>query len=265
MKAFFLIYFLLISWALQAQTYYVIHLNGQILNEKTKKDLRIGDKLDSKDKVKFKTDDSKAVLMNSQRGRFVIEAKAGQTEKEMTAYLNTIIMPLKNNIQLSVRSTQVSDLKAFFGNENFAIIGEEMLVELDIKNYPIKSDKMFLFRYLTQNGDTVERPIRTDRSWLAFNKNDLFRDDKFSQNQAVQIWYFDIYENKYDMLASFKLQFLNENELLQELSASVELLKNSNLTDQELKYELITIVSDLYGKTDPNYLDNWLTNKRLIK
>jgi len=84
-------------------SYFVLQVKGQILHPKTKKALAVGDKVEQKDELVFKTPDAKAVVVSKEKGRYVISAqKVKKNDKgELWCIVDTVIMPEDDNIRLS--------------------------------------------------------------------------------------------------------------------------------------------------------------------
>ncbi|MBC8109604.1 MAG: hypothetical protein H7Y04_00940, partial [Verrucomicrobia bacterium] len=124
-KKFFLsllIFYVSVVAFAQTEVYYVVHLKGNITNTVTKKALKIGDKLNANDKIEYNPDLASAVVMSSQKGRFMLGKPAGQTASKtgtFLAYVRNTMMPVRSNGQLSTRGVEmepVKNLKDVFGD-----------------------------------------------------------------------------------------------------------------------------------------------------
>ena len=83
--------------------YFVLQIKGQITNQKTKKALAVGDKVEEKDEIVFKSADAKAVVVSKEKGRYVISAQKVKknTKGELWCVVDTVLAPADDNIHLS--------------------------------------------------------------------------------------------------------------------------------------------------------------------
>jgi hypothetical protein len=246
-------------------TYYVIHLKGIITNKTTGKAIKIGDKLSSKDHLKFDAADAHAVVLNPEKGKFTVKPNpVKDANNEFIAFMNSAILPLKTNSHLSTRageSNGVTDMKGYFGSEKFAIIGDRHSVKLNTAKYPLSETKFFIYRYMNKDLP-VSKKIEHDIDHIVLDKEALYLIDGQvidpSSIPVVDIYYYDSNTRNSTKVANFSPVFIPENILNTEFKIQKELYKSLNKTKEEIDTQLHNFVKDVYGKTDDESLSKWI-------
>jgi hypothetical protein len=250
-----------------ADLFYVIHLKGIVSNKTSGKVLKLGDQLNSNDQVKFGSSDAAAVIMGS-KGKFTLTpVSSGNNTSELVAIVQNAILPLKSNGHLSTRGSEseagISDLKSYFGNSIFTIIGDELSVKIDSKKYPLTEKQLFIYRY-TYNGTVVSKKITHKENLIILNKADLYTFNESNIDpikvENVDIYYYNTETKNSTKAASFSPIFINEQNLMEELLIQKDLLKKQNLSEEQIEKELLSSINDIYGKTDGKMFVKWLRN-----
>lgn len=117
----------------ETDKYKVIHVDGRIIFQKTNADMKQGDIFVSGTLLKFLSNDSRAAVISSIKGRFVLSAsEKGQTK----------ILPAANNI--SSRSgalINLIDLQNHFSGDYLVL--DKMKLEIGEVNYPMNETNFF--------------------------------------------------------------------------------------------------------------------------
>jgi hypothetical protein len=246
-------------------TFYVIHLKGSITNKTTGKVIKVGDKLNAKDHLKFDAADALAVVVSPEKGKFTIKPNpVKDSNNEFMAFIQSAILPMKTNSHLSTRggeSDGIMDMKTYFGTEKFAIIGDKYSIKLNAAKYPLSDTRFFIYRYMNKDVP-VSKKIEHDADHLTFDKQALYLIDGQvidpSSIQLVDIYYYDSNTRNSTKVASFSPVFIPENILNTECKIQRELYKSLNRTREEIDMELHNFVKDVYGKTDDDVLEKWI-------
>jgi hypothetical protein len=259
-----LLSFFLITSTFAGEDLYVIHVKGNVSNKATGVILKIGDKINSEDQLKFATQDALVVIMSA-KGKYTLSPSAKpNNSNEFIAYVNNAMLPLKSNGHLSTRgngSDLVHDLKAYFGTSTFNIIGEQLELKIDTLKYPLTDSKYLIYRYMN-NGTVVSKKIEKRGGQIIINKLALYTyKGNFidpSKIQNVDIYYYESKDNKSSRLVGFNPQFINEEQLKSELWVQKKILEEQNVKSDQITKELVSYVFDVYGKTDESKLVDWI-------
>ncbi|SMO44492.1 hypothetical protein [Solitalea koreensis] len=175
--------FLLISTVMitPGEKYYVTFIKGNVLLERTKKQVKIGDRLNQEDKLVFGDKTAKVSCISPGKGRFDISAQTlkPDAQGELLAVLRSTLVPAAGTYHLSTRSLsdQNDDPENYFkigDNDHFLILENEM-IPIDPK-YLIGGVNFFFVQY-TVNGKTILKKVSSQGNSITFNKN-LFIDEK---------------------------------------------------------------------------------------
>jgi hypothetical protein len=261
-----LLILLFLSLSLSAQeSFFVIHVKGSVTNKTTGKELKVGDKISSEDKVSFGSSDAATVIMGP-KGKFTLTpaAKTSNNPGELTAFVKASMLPLKSNGHLSTRGEEpsgVSDLKSYFGTGPFAVIGDKHSVAVNILKYPTNEKQFFVYRYVYE-GNVVSKKISSQGNILTIDKNALYTNKGTfidpEKVKTVEIYYTNTATNNSQKITSFSPLFLNEATLKEELMVQKKVLKEQKKTEDEINKELLNFVLDVYGKADEKIFQNWI-------
>ena len=268
MKQGYIIALLLFFQQAIAQTgdvYYVIHMQGAIVNKTTGKAIVMGEKLEPKDQLKFPSADALAVVMSPTKGKFTVKPNPTKNaNNEFIAFMQSAILPVKSNTHLSTRGSEengVMDIKNYFGSEKFAIIGDMITIKLNAEKYPMSDTKFFIYRYM--HGDKpVSKKIAHSNGNIMIDKKALYNVDGQMIDPAtvhtVDIYHYDSGTRNSTKVASFSPLFLSEITLKEECKVQKDLYKSQNMTHEQIDKELHSYVTDVYGKTDDDILEKWI-------
>ena len=125
--------------------YKVITVNGEIVATKANITLQNGVEINSDDNFDFRKPNSRAAMINSERGRVVL------TEQNATdAFAKAAFAPAISSISSRGGSaSSVADLKSIFEEKVLIIDKMELKVGTDI--FPMMDEKFFFIRYSRQH------------------------------------------------------------------------------------------------------------------
>jgi hypothetical protein len=206
------------------ETYHVVHVKGKIQNLTTKKPLRRGMKIKASDNLKL-TKGSKAVMIGARRGRFILSTKRAKKKgNEFYAFVKDVVSPLKKNAKASTRGaedTDVESLKGYFGDTDFAIIGDKVDFNLNLSRYPLSKSKLLVCRY-QHDGRVINKKLPFEGNTVTFDRNRVFKKNDQTINpddvENIEIYYYDRSSRSSRKEASFKIIFINSEELKSELT-----------------------------------------------
>ena len=146
--------------------YKVIKVDGKIVIQKTKEDLKKGDIFHAGLALSFETPQSRAAVISALKGRFVLSAsEKGQTK----------ILPAANNISSRAGALiNMIDLQNHFKGK-YLVIGT-MKLELGEEAFPMNDESFFYLSY-DHNGENIRKKLSNDGAYLILDKEEIFKID----------------------------------------------------------------------------------------
>lgn len=270
MKTLKIFMILLISLGFSASAqdvYHVTRVNGTITNLGTGTNVIAGETLNPDDVLLFESLDSYAIAIGCKMGRFQIKIQEPAQANEhltLTAMVKDAALPTKmRNLMLArfnPSETQVSDLRQYFGNDKFSIIGDAVTIPLDQQKYSLSDDKFIVFYYRVDN-NPVSKKIGHDEQSLILEKDKLVTSSAGSV-QGNEISNLAVYEYQMSSRSSqeitrFTLVFVDKNELVSEFNTIIPILKRQKMANDDIKKYLIEYYYDFYGATDSKTIDTF--------
>lgn len=241
-----LLFFLFTSFNPEVELYHVVKVIGTIYSEAKDKNIDTGDEIARNESFIFKTEDSKATVINPEKGRFTIQASEDSNSK------TDFIPPMSHQTRAF---GDITNLKKYF-IDNFAVI-EECEIPISKTSYIQNEDNYFVIKY-TLNEETIERKLSYNDNMLKFSKEEIFMQDctlvEFPEDNLVSLYYYKngVYKHQVD----FSLYFLNEEQLKKEVSIILEAIKNE--TEVKKKKEVSDYIYDFYAKPDQINVEKWI-------
>ncbi|MDD2278434.1 MAG: hypothetical protein PHD06_09965 [Bacteroidales bacterium] len=270
MKTLKIFMILLISLGFSASAqdvYHVTRVNGTITNLGTGTNVIAGETLNPDDVLLFESLDSYAIAIGCKMGRFQIKIQDPAQANEhltLTAMVKDAALPTKmRNLMLArfnPSEIQVSDLRQYFGNDKFSIIGDAVTIPLDQQKYSLSDDKFIVFYYRVDN-NPVSKKIGHDEQSLILEKDKLVTSSAGSV-QGNEISNLAVYEYQMSSRSSqeitrFTLVFVDKNELVSEFNTIIPILKRQKMANDDIKKYLIEYYYDFYGATDSKTIDTF--------
>ena len=282
-KLLLLLTFVLFSFFSQAQTYFVLHVKGDIKVKGNEHALKVGDKIDAKSELQFLSQDATAMVMSRETGRMRLDGNKTEANEtgEFIAFLENVILPVKSNMQMSTRGGEaksVIDFQEYFGTERFAIIGDELVVNVNEGKFPITNSQVFIYRYETklEVKPVINKVVQSKGNQLIFNKEQLYTSKSGNSSskeimidpesiENVQLFYFNKKNRDTRQLVAFHPVFIKEKSLEKELKTLTKFLTEHEVVSNEaLQQELLNFVFDVYGKTHDVAFQNWVEKKGIL-
>jgi hypothetical protein len=257
MKKFFILMPLIIlafSNLSYSQCYTVLSVKGEIISEKTGQPIKEMDEVCATDKLKFSTKDSKAAVLSPEQGRFVIKFADKKKTNDLVAFVSSVLFAGKENLS----TKGMESLEDEFGDKYF-VIGA-CKIYIDPGEYQVSDKCYFNIKYLF-DGKEVIRKLKFEKKNLIFD-NDIFKIDGKIVDQEnienVSLEYFDKEKNKSTKIASFNLEFANEEVLKSEISNFIDILKKAGKDDLSIISEVKLYINDIYGNVNDGNIRTWL-------
>ena len=236
-------------------TFTVIKVSGNIIIERTGSQLGIGTSFSQNENLVFKVPDSRAAVINPQRGRFLL------TSQNSVEFRSSKSNYLPSAAKISTRAvgfgTRTSDLKNNLEG-SFVILDENKLV-IDTIVYPMASRKYFFIKY-DYNNNTINKKLAFTKDTLIIKRNELLTVGGTvipkPQINQMQLIYFKEGENGSTAVASFTPVFPDPDVFKKEIKIIVDQMEMNPYTDKFR--EISTFIRDFYGKVDENSLKGWL-------
>ncbi|GAB4335717.1 MAG: hypothetical protein OHK0038_13540 [Flammeovirgaceae bacterium] len=267
-----IVIFLLLFFTLSisyAQTHFVLHVKGNILRKDTKQALKIGEQISEDTQLIFNTPNALAVVMSKEKGRMVLDGRQSKKEAngEFVALMKDALLPMKTNMMMSTRGSvdeEIVNFKDYFGENDFAIIGEKLKLKINKDKYPLTDQQVIVVKY-TYEGKNINKQILSEENWITLEKNAIFDNGvDVEKVEKVDLYYYNKTSKDFSKLVTFHPIFVEEDELKAEVSTLVKFLHEAEMPSAKIRSEVTSFVRDLYGKIDELQLKQWLEDKQLI-
>ncbi len=259
---------LLFGYTAQAQSLFnVTRVQGKITNLKTGKEVVAGDAIKAEDQLLFESMDSYAIAIGDNMVRFQIKLQEGEHNTEQPVLTKTAketAKPTKMRSLMLIRfdpsEKEISDLKQYFGNDKFSIIGNSIDIPVSPKNYPLSDEKFIVFYYKVDN-KPVQKKIGFAEQNLILEKDKLTSSSAgtISGNEIsnLAVYQFEKTSRSSQEITRFTLVFVDKEELKKEFYTIIPILKRQKMADPDIKKYLIEYYYDFYGATDSRTIDRF--------
>jgi len=240
----------------QAQDYKVIRVNGTIVAQSTKSNLIRGTVFGEKEKFQYKTDDARAVVINTKKGkRYILKG----TEAD-ASYHNASLTPSAGNI--SSRAGGLNnrlDLMNHFDGK-YVILGE-LKVVINSAAFPMDKDHFFFIRYVYK-GEKIDKELYYHNDTLIIIRDSLLqvdhkpiRNEDITEMKLYYVFKVDGEFKKSIISSTFYPVFPKESDLKEEVEIVVDAMKGKS--DIEILQEISSYISDAYGRVNKENVLAW--------
>lgn len=215
--------------------YKVIKVDGKIVIQKTKEDLKKGDVFLAGMALSFETPQSRAAVISSLKGRFVLSAsEKGQTK----------ILPAANNISSRAGALiNMIDLQNHFKGKYLVI--ETMKLELGKEAFPMNDESFFYLSY-EHNGEDIRKKLDNDGEFLILDKKEIFKIDGEPipvEEKEMTLYYRS--EGKSKKVNTFTPVFPPKEDLKEEIE--IILSEYEDKDDKTKIKEVTAYLNEFYG------------------
>jgi hypothetical protein len=241
--------------ALAQLPFKVITVNGEIIATKAKLTLENGVEVFSDDNFEFRKPNSRAAMINSERGRVVL------TEQNVAdAFSRAAFAPAMSSV--SARSGAVSslaELQNIFSDK--VLIIDKVELQVGPEYFPMEEQKFFFLRYMYKNERVNKRLAFKGDMLLIDMKEVLSVDGKpISESDASEftLYYHKNIDGKPEsvLISSFEPLFVSSEQVKPEIAIIVDEFKGAD--NEKILAEVYDYLSSFYGKVDRPNLEKWL-------
>ncbi|MEA3494652.1 MAG: hypothetical protein U9R42_01310 [Bacteroidota bacterium] len=250
-KSVFLIAFMIFlsSFSFAQSKYKVIRVNGTILIKKSGKELSSGLIFSENDELNFKTQHSKAAVINPKKGRMILTAGNDGSSANFLPAMSNIAS--RGGIALN----KIDLRNEFSGN---ILIINEYSSQVSSTSFPLSEKSFFFIRY-QHNGEEINKQLTYNEDVLIINKSELLKIDNkaiedFNKIKSMKLYY---YQNEKSILISEFFPILPD---LASLKNEVQIIWDEfpNKPWSFKSSEISSYLSEFYGKTNKKDLNTWL-------
>ncbi len=242
--------------AFSSEKYTIIKVIGTILIQKTGNPLISGDIILPSDAIVFKSPESKASVISSEKGRMVLSAD-GVVDKQVMVK-SSLIPPMSNIASRNGPILSISDVQGYFSGD-FLLLNQGS-VKISKNIFPMNDTCFFYINY-SFNGEEINKKLPFDNEMLLLDRNNIFKvDGKSIEHQSrtkVKIGYFSGSQS-----LTINEMFLIAPEM-EALSKEIEIIikQNEKKSSTELLDDIVAYATEFYGKADREQMKNWLEQK----
>ncbi len=279
-QKFSLIAIALIMFGLQTyaqDSYTVTRINGKVINYKTGTELKAGDILQSSDKVTFDSFDSYIISISQNTGRYMMKMHlppSPEAVQQLTVTVKEVAVPTKRRSLMAERykpeEKEVADLKGYFGNDKFSVIGDKVSIPVSAGNYQIDENKFIVFYYRVNN-NPVSKKLGYEQNALLVEKDKLLATNagSIASNEipSVAVYLYEKNTRTSEEITKFDLVFVDQEALTNEFYTILPILRRQKMSNDDIKKYLIEYYFDFYGATDSKsikqFVDNLVDNAKI--
>ena len=233
--------------------YKVIKVDGKIVFEKTRADMKKGDIFLAGMALTFDSPQSRAAVISSLKGRFIISASVkGQTK----------ILPAANNISSRAGALiNMIDLQNHFSGK-YLVIGS-MDLQLGEEAFPMNDEDFFYLTYY-HNEEKIRKKLSSRDDFLILNKEDIFKIDGKAipvEEKEMTIYYRQGGQTK--KVSTFTPVFPDLADLKEEVE--IILSEYSDKSNEVKIKEVTAYLNEFYGNPQKENLGKWMDKEFGIK
>lgn len=244
-----------------AESYKVVKVLGTIIVKKTGAALSQGDVIQSTDPIVFKTPDSKASVISSEKGRFVLAANSSNNNS--ASVKSNLIPPMSNISSRGLSMLNFSDIKNNFSGNYLLLDKVDVSIAKDI--FPMNDSCFFFFTYKYKNED-INKRLKHNGDTLLIIEKELFKVDGLPISHAESTFVKVNYYSKKTPLTINEMNVITPN--LDQVKKECEMILNESQKKsyKEKVNDVTSYLNEFYGKIDEDNVKQWLKdNLGLIK
>lgn len=229
--------------------YKVIKVNGKIMFQQTKSQMKTGDFFVSGTPLSFENQQSRAAIVSKEKGRFVLSPSNGGKVK---------ILPAANNVSSRAGALiNLIDIQNHFAGD-YLVIGQ-MELEIGEEVFPQNESNFFYLSY-EHNGELIRKKLSSNGNELILSKDEIFKVDGKPiavEKKLMTLFYREGKNSK--KINEFTPVFPD----LEVLKGEVEIIigEYSSKSDTEKISEITAYLNEFYGKPQTDNLNKWLSKE----
>jgi len=245
MRPFILIICTFLIGNLYAQSdYKVIKVNGSIVYVRTGSSMAQGDVFPEDEDLDFATPNSRAAVINSEKGRFILTAGS----QNQVARAKSNFLPAMSNI-----STRGGALNSLNDIQNQFSGGVSILYSaswyINPYQFPMNEETFFYIQYLYK-GEKINKKLLFRENSLIFSREDILKvdDAPIEEPDTPNAIFYYYGRGGVQYISAFELVFPDIEELAAE--ARIILEETGNDSYNRMVNELSGYIFEFYGKPD---------------
>lgn len=261
MKFILLLTFVFAGGLILAQeTFRVVKAQGCLKLRYSDTCLKKNDVLSLADSIVFGSPDDFAVLMDTAGEWATLKVKdtIGFSQgRELIFVASGILQQNRIDTTRTTRgkSGEKGSFKDLFGDDRFAVIGDEARLNISSREYLLNKDKYFVFDYTIDTLKIAKR-LGFREQVVRIQKNRLCefegQEIPLQRIDNVNMYYYEPLTKAAELLASFDLVFISEEELFADFGEVVYNLSERKKKNLQTLYNALELYFyTYYGKTDP--------------
>lgn len=151
----------------------------------------------------------------------------------------------------------VSDLRDFFGIADFAIIGDQVEINLDKSAYPLSSQSFIVLDYMLEEKH-VSKKIGYRGQSVFIEKDKLFIVDSVrfpgKTLPQVKVYYHNQVEMQTDFITRVNLNFIDAPKVKREFELMRNLLRQNGKDNAYISKFIFDYFTEIYGETSETHL-----------
>jgi len=254
MKKILILLIILSGYSGRSQTYSVIHVLGKIYLPEEGIYLKQGQKINQDATLRFETPASRAAVLSSDRGRYVLQPQATSTVgNDLTFALASVVSPVRG--RMSTRAGGINnklDFEKRLSERPVAWLMDELRFQVSPSAFQINDERFFFIRY-QYNDKEVNKRLKSRGDTLLIRKDELFLLDDMpivaSETSSHQLFYYHASEQSAMFITDFKFTLPGRDEIL----SIYEAMAGEN--QWQATYELVT---EIFGACKESELRDFL-------
>lgn len=234
---------------LNANEYKVITVQGKILFEKSRVEMKRGDSYITGTALDFLTNKSRAAIINHDFGRFVL---SGNTKGKLQ------ILPAANNISSRGGAIlNIVDLKKHFSDRYLVLKKSE--IQIGNQSFPMDENNFFYLKF-KHDGEKIAKRLSHEGDFLILDKEEIFKiDGKPIPVEEKEMTLYYRKNGKGTKISTFTPIFPNNDVLIEEVSVILEIVEDE--TDEKKISEITSFLIEFYGNPHNDNLKSWLKSE----
>lgn len=227
----------------------IIKTRGEIKLKKTNRLLKSKSTIYKSDSILFNSIEDRLLLINENQKLFI----ATPNDNLISYHLRLI--KAKAKLRPGISNEVVSDLRKYFLNKVFLILGKEARISIDVEKYPLNEECFFYCRTYNHKNEQKLIQLSSEINQVIFSAEAFSNFDKTNE-----LYYYSTGDGEINSeeICSFKLMLLDEIMLKNEIQIIIDAMVISS--DKEKITNIQKYIFEIYGSPEESNLQNWLKN-----
>ena len=263
-----LLTFLTANLCIAQDNFTVIKVSGTVLSQKNNRALISGDKIQSKDALRFNSKDAYIILYSPKTGRKIIKGVPDESPHEFMELLQSYVKPSdKSTASRNAGSKYLDQLEQMLKYDTLLILGDG---RIPIETDKLKIDKPAGIRVIYKSGSNTRQKTISDNQSFSLNRSTVFDKEIPAAMPQVALQYYvneaeDFAFAEGTFIGKFVPRYVEEVELKKEVSALMSAMAENSISDGDQFKEIKGFLVWSYGGIIDENLKSWLKANKMIK